>query len=100
MNPLDLVFLDEARAEFDDAADWYDRQKPGLGDAFVNNVQDVFDRITVMPRVHPVVYKDVRRAVVKKFPYIIHYQVEPDRIVVISVFHTSRNSEAWKSRIP
>jgi plasmid stabilization system protein ParE len=89
MNPLDLVFLDEARAEFDDAADWYDRQKPGLGDAFVNNVQDVFDRITVMPRVHPVVYKDVR-----------HYQVEPDRIVVISVFHTSRNSEAWKSRIP
>jgi len=100
MIPIPLVFLDEARAEFDDAVDWYEQQKAGLGEVFVAFVQEVFDRITVLPRIHPVVYNDVRRAVVKKFPYVVHYQVESDRIVIVSVFHCHRDPSIWKSRIP
>ncbi len=75
---LPVLFLDEARAEFDAAADWYEAQKPGLGKKFIRNVQDVFDNIAALPRMHQIIYQAVRRAVVKKFPYTVLYVVEPD----------------------
>lgn len=99
MTPLPLVFLDEARVEFDEAAEWYAEQKTGLGIEFVSRVQEVLDQIASMPRLHPVVYKNVRRAIVKKFPYLLHYEVEVDRLVVISVFHSSRDPSIWKTRV-
>src|SRR5438552_3991218 len=99
MSPLPLVFLDEARAEFGEAAEWYDEQKPGLGSDFIVCVQDVLDRIAAMPRLHPVVYENVRRAVVKRFPYVVYYEAEADRVVIISVFHSSRNPSIWQGRV-
>jgi plasmid stabilization system protein ParE len=94
-----IVFLDEARAEFDAAADWYERQKPGLGADFIGRVQDVLDRIAAMPRLHQVIFQDVRRAVVKKFPYTVLYQIESDHILVIAIFHGKRDPSIWQSRI-
>jgi plasmid stabilization system protein ParE len=64
----------------------------------VAKVDEVLNLITNMPRVHPVIYKNVRRAVVKRFPYVVYYEVETDRIVIISVFHSSRNPSIWKAR--
>ena len=96
---LPPVFLDEARAEFDAAADWYDRQQPGLGIAFIARVQDVLDAISAMPRMHQVIFQDVRRAVVKKFPYTVIYQVEPDYVLVVAVFHGKRDPSIWQTRV-
>ena len=43
---LPIVLRQEARAEFDDAFDWYEQRRPGLGVDFVGQVQEVFDRIS------------------------------------------------------
>jgi plasmid stabilization system protein ParE len=40
----------------------------------------------------------VRCALVRRFPYAVYYRVEPERIVVIAVFHTKRDPGVWQSR--
>lgn len=40
---LPIVLRDEAEAEFDEAFDWYDAKRAGLGLEFVAEVQKVFD---------------------------------------------------------
>jgi plasmid stabilization system protein ParE len=96
---LALRLLPEARAEFDAAADWYEQQRAGLGLDFVARVGDVFNRIAANPRLHAKVYQEARKAVVAKFPYVVIYQEEPGEVLVISVFHTSRDPAIWQSRI-
>lgn len=94
-----IRLLPEARREFDEAADWYDLRGIGLGKRFIANVRDVFLRIAANPKLHAIVYKNVRKAVVAKFPYIVIYREEVDVVVIVSVFHTSRNPKDWKSRV-
>ncbi len=95
---LPVRLLPEARVEFDEATDWYEQRRPGLGATFVARVHEVFDHIVANPRRHAVVYLDVRKTLVPKFPYVILYHEEPGEVVVISVFHTSRDPSIWKSR--
>jgi plasmid stabilization system protein ParE len=89
----------EAQADYDEAYDWYDRKAQGQGDVFAAKVQDVLDRLAANPFMHAKIYKDVRKAVVSKWPYIVLYVPEASEVVVISVFHTSRDPKIWQSRI-
>jgi plasmid stabilization system protein ParE len=95
---LPVRLLPEARAEFDAATDWYEQQRPGLGAAFVARVREVLNRIATNPKLHATVYQDVRKAVVRQFPYVVLYREEPGEVVVIAVFHTARDPADWQSR--
>ncbi|MFL5328865.1 MAG: type II toxin-antitoxin system RelE/ParE family toxin [Gemmataceae bacterium] len=93
---LPIVLRDEAQAEFDEAFDWYDEQRAGLGIEFVAEVQKVFDRIAVNPLVHRVVLSDIRKGVVRRFPYCVFYRPQVDRIEVVAVFHSRRDPSIWQ----
>src|SRR3954468_21202499 len=95
---LKVVLRRQARAEFDEAFDWYESQKPGLGAEFAEHVQAVFDRISAMPELHAVVYRDIRKALVRKFPYSVFYRIKPGRVIVLAVFHGKRDPNIWKTR--
>jgi plasmid stabilization system protein ParE len=96
---LPVVLRDEAQAEFDEAFDHYEGLRAGLGIDFVARVQYVFDRISANPRSHAVVFADVRKAVVRQFPYCVYYRAEAARIEVIAVFHSSRDPSVWQKRV-
>ena len=93
-----LRFLGAARSEYDRAYDFYERSESGLGERFADRIEYVLDRITANPRLHAVVLKNVRKAVVAKFPFCIYYREEANCIRVLSVFHTSRDPKIWKLR--
>ena len=95
---LPVVLRDEAQAEFDEAFDWYDAQRPGLGTEFVAEVQKVFDHIAASPLARPVAWADIRKAAVRRFPYCVFYRPHPDRVEVLAVFHTSRDPSIWQGR--
>jgi plasmid stabilization system protein ParE len=95
---LPLVIRPAAQAELDAAAAWYEGQQPGLGAALVAAVQQVFDTITTTPQRYPIVHADVRETVVPRFPYCVYYRERAGRVVVIAVFHTSRDPSVWQSR--
>lgn len=93
-----VVLRDEATAEFDEAFDYYEGQRAGLGVDFAARVQQVFDRIAVNPHLHAVVFADIRKAVVSRFPYCVFYRAEAVRVEVIAIFHTSRDPSIWQAR--
>jgi plasmid stabilization system protein ParE len=95
---LPLVFRSAAQLELDAAALWYETQQAGLGSDFVTEVQKVLDAIANPPLRYPLVAKDTREGPVRRFPFCVYYRVRPDRVVVIAVFHTSRNPSIWQSR--
>jgi plasmid stabilization system protein ParE len=95
---LPLVIGRKARADFDGAFDWYEEQQTGLGVEFADRVQAVFQSIAAMPESHPAVYRDVRKALVRPFPYSVIYRIRGGRVVVLSVFHNKHDPRIWKSR--
>ncbi len=96
---LAVVLRAEAESEFDEAFDWYDSQRAGLGVAFAAEIESVFIRIAANPKQHNVVLADVRKAVLKRFPYCVFYRPHPDRIEMIAVFHSSRDPAIWQARV-
>jgi plasmid stabilization system protein ParE len=96
---LPVVLRDEAQQEFDNAFDWYESERAGLGVEFVAEVQKVFDRIAADPLIHQSVVSDIRKSVVRRFPYCVFYRPHADRIEVIAVFHSSRNPSVWQGRV-
>ena len=96
---LPVALRAEAQAEFDDAFDWYEARRAGLGVAFATQVRDVFNRIAANPQLYPMVFAGVRMAVVPRFPYCVYYREEPTRIRVLSVFHSRRDPSIWQGRV-
>ncbi len=70
-----VILLPEAKKELREGIGWYNEQKKGLGRKFSAAVQDALRGLRVFPRRHQEVMKDVRRAPVKTFPYVIYYRV-------------------------
>ena len=96
---LPITFRRQARREFDDAADWYEQRRSGLGARFVAAVQDVLDEAAANPRRYPEVLDCVREGIVHGFPYCVYFREENGEIVVLAVFHSSRDPAVWQSRI-
>lgn len=95
---LPVVFRRAARAEFDEAYNWYEERRTGLGEKFSQRVQEVLDRIAATPEIHQCIYKDVRRGVVRGFPYSVMYRIKANHIRILAVFHGKRDPAIWQAR--
>lgn len=95
---LPISFRRLARQELDDAGDWYERERPGLGFEFFSEIERLLNLIAAAPQQFPVVYRDLRKAVARRFPYCIYFREKSRRIVVLAVFHSARNPAVWQQR--
>ena len=93
-----MIIRPEAEADLVIARAWYERQREGLGAAFLLCVEEVLDRIDRTPALYPVVYRDVRRAFTRRFPYAVYYRVADNDVVVLGILHTRRDPQEWQSR--
>ena len=93
-----MIIRPEAEADLVNARDWYERQRGGLGAEFLLCVEEVLERIGRTPEMHAVVYEGVRRALTRRFPYVVYYRMEGNEVVVLGIFHTSRDPREWQSR--
>jgi len=91
-------FVDEALTEFTAAGRYYNQQAPGLGDAFVNEVEAGIGVILNGPTVWRVIEDEVRRYLIKRFPYGIYYTTEGDGVVIWAVKHLHRDPDYWQHR--
>lgn len=93
-------FIVRARAEHDIQAafEWYESEQLGLGSEFLASLRRRLEAIRDAPESCAMIYGEVRRAVVSRFPYVVFYIVQSARIVVLAVLHQSRNPRAWPSR--
>ena len=93
---LALIIRPEAEADLAAAAAWYARI--GHERRFEQRIENTLAGIVDGPLRFPVVYEDVRRALVRRYPYAIFYVVEPDRIAVLAILHQRRDPARWPRR--
>ena len=94
-----IRFNPEADAELTEARQWYSHYRQDLDLEFMQCIDDVLARVVRNPHFFPIVYGNLRRAVVRRFPFAVLYEVNANEIQVIAVFHSRRNPEVWKSRV-
>ena len=95
---LRVVFHAAARREFDKAAIWYNEQRQGLGEEFLQEIDDLVSRAAAHPERYPIVAGNVRKAVARRFPYSVFFRARADTLVVLAVFHGRRDPEIWRRR--
>lgn len=95
-----LVIRTIAEDDLDAAVEWYESRHPGLGTDFLSAVEVALDDIVKHPEASASIYKNLRRAHIRRFPYGIFYCVHEHRIVVVGVIHGSQSPRVWKRRAP
>ncbi len=98
-----LILRPEAKRDLAQAAQWYQTQA-ALGDDFIAAVGAVLDNIERFPERYPIPHtyhgsRNIRRALVGRFPYAVIYDLLPDRARVVAIIHARRHPDNWLKRI-
>lgn len=94
-----VIFKLEAEFDVAEAYRWYEERDKGLGTEFNRAVDTVVCQIQRHPEMYPVVDKELRQAVTRRFPYSIFYLIEEEAVYVVAVFHASRDPKTWQGRV-
>ncbi len=87
-----------AAADLEDAYRWYEAQQPGLGEEFLAAAEAVKKSVVANPQQFPVIHRQTRRALFRRFPYGLHYRIVDDQIVFVACMHARRDPRRWQSR--
>jgi plasmid stabilization system protein ParE len=88
----------EAEEDLEEAATWYESQRPGLGQQFLDEVLSALANIAEIPLGYAVIYRNTRRVWMRRFPFGIFYQLDSDGAIVIAIIHGSRHPRRWQGR--
>lgn len=90
---------DDAEIDFDKSYKYYSADSLEIADTFFKQINFSLENIQQTPYSFSKIHKNIRKYIVKKFPFVIYFQVIDTLIKVIAIFHTSRNPEIWNDRI-
>jgi plasmid stabilization system protein ParE len=88
-----------ARQELVEAYEWYESEQEGLGKEFAREVYAALEELAAYPLRFPTIYQRARRRVIKRFRYVIIYEIKPDHVFIVSIMHTSRSPGYWRGRV-
>lgn len=94
-----VIFLPEAEAEMYEAAKYYESQASGLGIDYLSEVERAVASISESPMTWPKVKGELRRRLVRRFPFGILYYIESEEIVLVAVAHLRKKPGYWEKRI-
>jgi len=94
-----IELSDEAEEDFNNSYNFYAKESQKVADNFLKQVDSCFVQISKNPEGNTYAFGEIRKLVMKKFPFIIYYKVKETIIKVIAIFHSSRNPEIWKERV-
>ena len=87
-----------AAGDIEEAYGRYQRQRAGLGEEFLVAVDAILCDIVTHPTTYPVIHREAKRALLRRFPYAIFYRVRSEPIIVIACMHGRRDPIHWKGR--
>lgn len=86
-----IILKPRAIEMMQDAYHWYETQKHGLGEEFITELDSYFIKLQSHPEYFGKIRKNFRQAALKRFPYVIVFEIMKKEVVVFAVFHTKRN---------
>ena len=90
--------LSEARRELEAAVSFYDSVYPELGRDFALEVRALCQRIAESPLSGVEVRPEIRRRILRRFPYAVLYVIEHDEVIIVAVAHQRRCPGYWAER--
>lgn len=94
-----VQLLPGAEREVEEAFRWYERQRRGLGFEFLLAFDATMQALRRLPEGHEVVGRRTRKALLRRFPYLVLYVLENELILVTAVFHGHRDPRRWSDRV-
>lgn len=96
---MNVLILETAEREIEEAVDYYNEQLPGLGFEFAIELKEAIARIVDFPDAWIPFSKNSRKCLINRYPYAILYQVEDETILIHAVMHLKRDPLSWQKRI-
>ena len=96
---MSFSFHPRAEKEFNEAIDYYEDVRPGLGCELALEVHSTIENVLKHPQAWMLLEYDVRRALVRRFPYAVLYSQEPQALFIIAIMNLRREPGYWKNRI-
>jgi plasmid stabilization system protein ParE len=96
---MKAVFHPEAHEEMIGTARFYEERSEGLGPDFLTAVEHTVRRIEQFPVAGPIDQANIRKRLVSGFPFMILYEMQPDRIYIAAVMHQHRRPGYWRKRL-
>lgn len=93
-----IIILPFAEQDISDSVIYYSGKETGLDKRYLVILNQAFQLISSSPISFPIIWKSIRRFVVRDFPFSVYYIFENETIFIIAVFHNKRNPKVWKSR--
>ena len=91
-----IIILEEAKSDVRESITWYKNINPILSKRFANSFNNSVKQIKENPFQYQIRYDEVRVVLLRTFPYLIHFSIDKETIVIKAVFHTSRDSKINK----
>ncbi|MFY0674606.1 MAG: type II toxin-antitoxin system RelE/ParE family toxin [Bacteroidia bacterium] len=81
-----------------DAYDWYESKQAGLGDKFLDDLEDCKNSICSFPLKHRIVKKQIRLVLMNRFPYLVYFEILDDIIHIIAIVYGGRHPDYWERK--
>ncbi len=94
-----LEFLPEVEEDVITGYVWYEAKSKGLGDDFLRIFYDAAKKIKWNPLLYSKVYRDFRRCLIRKFPYVVYFTMKNEQIIVFGLFHCARHPQAVQAAL-
>ncbi len=91
-------FLAEAQNEFQEQVRYFDEQAVGLGDRFIQDLEAAVLVVRGHPASGALVSTNVRKWVLRAFPFNVYYVDTPDEVVIVAVAAHRRRPGYWRAR--
>lgn len=96
---FNLIVRPEAEQDLSEAFHWYEKQRTGLGHDLLLQVDAGFRFLERTPLVFPKIYREIRRHLIKRFPYKIFYLMEETTVVILAVVYGGRDPQWIRKRL-
>lgn len=96
---MTLRVLLQAERDIVEAVHWYEEREPGLGQALIDQIDAALQRIEQGPERYPIVYRQLRRTLPRRFPYAIYFLQDSNDIIVFAVLHQRRDQKILDDRL-
>lgn len=97
--PYTLRFHPDIEGDLQKICAWYEEKLNGLGDDFLQVFYSSIEIIKENPLQYPKIYKNFHRYLLQKFPYVLYYLIEDELVIIMGLFHHSRDPHHIKSTI-
>ena len=91
-------FNPQARLELREAAAYYGLESEALRERFLLAVEEALEQVLAHPEAAGVVRADIRRHLLRRFPYGLLYAIRGSEVRILAVMHQRRRPFYWWGR--